>query len=86
MEFPWNIIYSKIHVDFLIFFSLLSISIYSWKIKSLFSFPQVKSEMGQENTAFSNLDERRSQDSENKSNKSNKVELYKIKSWRQDES
>lgn len=41
--------------------------------------------MGQENTAFSNLDERRSQDSENKSNKSNKVELYKIKSWRQDE-
>lgn len=81
MEFPWNIIYSKIHVDFLIFFSLLSIS-----IKSLFSFSQVKSEMGQENTAFSNLDERRSQDSENKSNKSNKVELYKIKSWRQDES
>lgn len=42
--------------------------------------------MGQENTAFSNLDERRSQDSEKKSNKSNKVELYKIKSWRQDES
>lgn len=39
--------------------------------------------MGQENTAFSNLDERRSQDSENKSNK---VEMYKIKSWRQDES
>lgn len=42
--------------------------------------------MGQENNAFSNLDERRTQDSENKSNKSNKVELYKIKSWRQDES
>lgn len=42
--------------------------------------------MGQENNAFLNLDERRTQDSENKSNKSNKVELYKIKSWRQDES
>lgn len=39
--------------------------------------PQVKSEMGQENNAFSNLDERSTQDSQNKSNK---VELYKIKS------
>lgn len=39
--------------------------------------------MGQENNAFSNLDERSTQDSQNKSNK---VELYKIKSWRQDES
>lgn len=49
----------------------------------IISFSKVKSEMGQENNAFSNLDERSTQDSQNKSNK---VELYKIKSWRQDES
>lgn len=40
--------------------------------------------MGKENNAFSDLDERSIEDSQNKS--SNKVELYKIKSWRHNES